>query len=813
MENKFPGYCIDCAATVASGHGELTKKNGKFAVSCKLATPEMKAQREAAKVQKAENIEASWQAEVDIDLPVPEGLKYLPYQRAGIASGVRRPRLLLADEMGLGKTIQVVGIINADPTIKRVLVICPASLKLNWARELKKWLVREMQTWIMSGSCGHFEFPITIINYDILAKHVEWLQSVAWDLVVVDEAHYLKSKGAKRSQAVFGIDDYTAKKQKCEPTPGITGRRQIALTGTPIPNRTVEGYGLFHWLAPVEFKNFFGYAKRYCAAAQNGYGWDMSGASNLGELQDKLRGSIMVRRLKQDVLKDLPPKTRQIVEFEANGAAGAVAREADAWEASEQEITRLRVLAELAKAGTDDEYTAAVKALTDATQAAFNEMSVLRHETALATVPYALQHILGALDSDQNHKLVVFAWHKDVIEALSEGINGYENEQDRPEIRKVGGDRRSSESGDWSCRSNVQMPMRIGKTGSGVNTSTGQFRGMPELQASETRSIKNADLSPVDECVNESQEVRSPVHDIDLGHTSSGCVPSSGNSNIFQRQEIQSIQPVAGSDHTECGVYSGKRHSGELAGQCNQTQRQLGGDRNDSEKSSSIVVTLTGDTPMQRRQDNVDAFQRDPNVRVFIGNIQAAGVGITLTAASQVIFAELDWVPGNMTQAEDRCHRIGQHDNVLVQHLVLEGSLSARMSKVLIEKQEIIDLALDRKEELPPEPATPSRERAATESTTRSKLAQIAETLTKEQIEAIHTGLKIIAGYDADYAQEQNGMGYSKMDVAIGHSLAESYSLTPRQAALGQKLVNKYRRQLPAELVAEAKGAVTASAA
>jgi hypothetical protein len=216
------------------------------------------------------------------------------------------------------------------------------------------------------------------------------------------------------------------------------------------------------------------------------------------------------------------------------------------------------------------------------------------------------------------------------------------------------------------------------------------------------------------------------------------------------------------------------------------------------------AVSLTGDTPMQTRQDNVDRFQNGKNCRVFVGNIQAAGVGITLTAASHVIFTELDWVPGNMTQAEDRCHRIGQHDSVLVQHLVLEGSLSARMAKVLIEKQDVIDRALDRGKEVEV-PATPSRERAATESVSHEKLTAIAEKLTPEQISAIHRGLQILAGWDEDHARSLNGIGFSKMDVAIGHSLANSFSLTARQAALGQKLVNRYRRQLPDEVVLAAK--------
>ena len=106
-------------------------------------------------------------------------------------------------------------------------------------------------------------------------------------------------------------------------------------------------------------------------------------------------------------------------------------------------------------------------------------------------------------------------------------------------------------------------------------------------------------------------------------------------------------------------------------------------------------VVVTGQTSLEARQQAVDTFQNDPNCRLFVGNIRAAGVGLTLTASSHVVFAELDWTPANLSQAEDRAHRIGQHDSVLVQHLVLEGSLDASMAQMLIAKQEVIDRSLD----------------------------------------------------------------------------------------------------------------------
>jgi SNF2 family DNA or RNA helicase len=104
---------------------------------------------------------------------------------------------------------------------------------------------------------------------------------------------------------------------------------------------------------------------------------------------------------------------------------------------------------------------------------------------------------------------------------------------------------------------------------------------------------------------------------------------------------------------------------------------------------------ITGNVNVDKRQAQVDRFQTDPTCNIMIGNLTAAGVGFTMTAACIVVCAELDWVPSVMEQAEDRAWRRGQQRSVLVQHLVVEGSLDAHLVNVLIEKQRIIDSALD----------------------------------------------------------------------------------------------------------------------
>jgi SWI/SNF-related matrix-associated actin-dependent regulator 1 of chromatin subfamily A len=575
--------------------------------------------------------EASRRTSADIDLPVPDGLAYLPYQRAGIAFALDRPGVLIADEMGLGKTIQAIGVCNADASLKSILILCPASLRLNWMREWQKWDVHR-RTVSIALSRRLPNTDVVICNYDIVKNNITAIHARQWDALICDEAHYLKNYKAQRSKLVLGN-----KKENVAP---IKALRRILLTGTPILNRPIEAWTLVSALAPQEFNSWYQYANRYCAMNDSGYGKDVGGASHLDELQDRLRATIMVRRLKAEVLTELPPKRRQVIELSSN--TPEVAAEQAAWQAMQARIHALRVAVQLAKGGTDEEYKAAVEALKAGASTAFTELSKLRHMVALAKVPEVIAHLT---DSVESGKVICFAHHRDVVAKIA-----------------------------------AEFP--------------------------------------------------------------------------------------------DC-------------------------------------VTITGDTPLIQRQAAVDRFQTDPTCRLIIGNLTAMGVGFTLTASSHVVFAELDWVPGVITQAEDRAHRIGQRGNVLVQHLVLEGSLDSVMARRLVAKQEVIDRALDSTErsEVLAEPIIPMapREEAATESVSQKRIAEEASRMAPEQIAAIHNGLRMLAGM-CDGAVVLDGMGFNRIDTEIGHSLAAWPTLTGRQAALGLRIITKYRRQLPSTLLAAAKG-------
>ena len=243
--------------------------------------------------EKEEKIEASRATSADIELPAPEGMEYLPFQKAGIAYALDRPSTLIADEMGLGKTVESLGVINATPDAKKILVICPASLRLNWKQEAEKWLVNDFRIKAVDSKKANqpdADDDIVIINYDVLRKHTAFLRSRTWDLMIVDEAHFLKNPKAQRTKAVLG-DKKTDLDQ-------IEATRKLFLTGTPIVNRPIEIQAVLGAIDPDAYGNFFSFAKRYAGAYRSQWGWDFSGATNLDELQDGLRSRCMVRRLK-----------------------------------------------------------------------------------------------------------------------------------------------------------------------------------------------------------------------------------------------------------------------------------------------------------------------------------------------------------------------------------------------------------------------------------------------------------------------------------------------------------------------------------
>lgn len=465
-------------------------------------------------IERQQAKELSRATDADITIPCPAGMSFFGYQKAGVAFAYSHPSTLIADEPGLGKTCQAIGVVNCMPEVKRILVICPASLKENWRREIQRWQVVKRPVFVADSKMLPDMHGWVIVNYDVLHKHEDIIHSLEFCVLIADEIHYCKNKDSRRSKMVFGIKPTKKQRDAGVPeVPGIRAKKKMLLTGTPICNRPMELFPLINYLDPVAWPDFFKYALRYCDADREGGYWNFKGASNLFELQQKLRETLMVRRLKKDVLKDLPRKLRRVVEFSPSGEMVDI-------------VKNLKSMFP-----TENDYKKEVERLM--MRSDFDgDRATYRKECAIAKVK--MKEVMQYLDDaiEESGKVIIFIWHHEVARILRE-------------------------------------------------------------------------------------------------------------------------------------------HFGPK------------------------MLLIMGDTPLPKRQEAVDAFQTDPDMPVIVGGIKPMGVGLTLTAASRVIFLELDDVPGNVTQAEDRAHRIGQLDNVLVEHLIVTGTLDAVQAVNCVEKQEIIDKALD----------------------------------------------------------------------------------------------------------------------
>jgi len=453
------------------------------------------------------------------------------HQVEGVAFLLGRRRAILADDMGLGKTRQsIVALTESAPT-GPYLVICPASVKQNWRREIHAVLPHASVSII-----NRAEVPAAgwtgwvIINYDLLARHEAALAALPWTAIVFDEAHYLKNHKSKRSRIGRRLADAVG-------PDGIIH----TLTGTPLTNRPRDLFPLLQVIRHPMARSFLSFAKRYCAAVRNEYGWVTDGASNLGELRTELHG-VMLRRMKDDVL-DLPPKVRTWLDVDVADGTGR------------REARRVIEILISARHGPQAAGT------RDARGHLLAELTVARRKIAIAKVNHTIDLVEGAVT--QGEKVLVFTCFGEPAERIA-------------------------------------------------------------------------------------------------------------------------------------------AHFGDAA------------------------LMLTGETPMRERQPMIDAFQTDDRVRVLVANIMVGGVGLNLTAARQVVFNDLDWVPANHWQAEDRAYRIGQTGTVNVSYLVAGGTIDEFVASTLATKSQLIDAVVEG--EAPAESVLDALERLVSEISPRLADAESAAT-------------------------------------------------------------------------------------
>jgi len=308
------------------------------------------------------------------------------YQQEGVAFiEMMNGRALIADDMGLGKTIQAIAYLQLHPETRPALIIVPGCVKYKWEREIIKWIPNPGKIQILSGQTPskRIHGDIVIVNYDIIYYWRMLLYKAGFKIMIADEIQYFKNNSAKRTTVIKRIGKKT--------------KKLIGLSGTPIENRPMELFNFVNMCDAKLFPNAFSFGMTYCAGYHNGYDWVFSGASNLPQLNTILRKHIMIRRLKKDVLKELPNINYSVIPV-------LLDNKKDYDIAKSQFITFVKESRGSKSSGADTRGETLA------------QLTALKKMVGVGKIPSIIEWVDDFLLTGE--KLVISGWHKDVLKVL-----------------------------------------------------------------------------------------------------------------------------------------------------------------------------------------------------------------------------------------------------------------------------------------------------------------------------------------------------------------------------------------------------------
>lgn len=353
------------------------------------------------KIEHEKSVLMSRSTEAELDVA---GLPLLPYQRAGVRYASSARRCFIADDMGLGKTLQAIATIENVENSYPALVVCPPNLVLNWKKEYGKWLPnRKVAVITDRKNFPEEKFDVLVVGYSNIAHWEKKL--LDFNSCVFDESHYAKSPAAQRTKAAVKI----AKKI---PASGLV----LCLTGTPVTNRPAEYASQLDILGKLNaFGGLWGFYRRYCGAFRDRFGqWNISGHSNLDELNEKLRGNCYIRRTKDQVLDDLPP-VRHAPVYVTGSPAQMVEYQKAEKDIVEYLVERAKQIA--SELGTSPGSAAVIARMKAESNEHLVRLSVLRRLAAKAKMEAVHEFIESHMESGL--KVVVAAHHRDVVDEIS----------------------------------------------------------------------------------------------------------------------------------------------------------------------------------------------------------------------------------------------------------------------------------------------------------------------------------------------------------------------------------------------------------
>lgn len=319
------------------------------------------------------------------------------FQKEGVQFIINKGgRGLIGDEMGVGKTLQAIASAFLYSHEWPLLVICPASLKVNWRNELLKWLpgISRKEIYLLDSKIHPSPFAkVWITSYNLVAKSEAILKSQVFEVIIADECHYLKNYSAKRSKVIIPM------LQKA--------KRAIMISGTPVISRPAEIYNILTSLRPDVFRSFKEFANRYCDPKEKFGHVDYSGSSNVKELYNLLSSTIMIRRLKSDVLTQLPPKIRQKVEIQVEVTHCKTIR---------KKYNKIKNNEKNSKGDENKKSNSVQQNSSDINQFVIESYSL----TAKAKIKGVIDYISYLLENDC--KFLVFAHHQEMMQAIQDEV-------------------------------------------------------------------------------------------------------------------------------------------------------------------------------------------------------------------------------------------------------------------------------------------------------------------------------------------------------------------------------------------------------
>ena len=338
----------------------------------------------------------------DAELEVA-GLPLLPYQRAGVAYASNARRTFIADDMGLGKTIQAIATLEYVMDSYPAVVVCPATLVLNWKAEYNRWLPHRTVKVVTDRKEFPSDYDVVVISYSNISKWEK--QLLNHRSYVFDESHYCKTPKAQRTKSAVKI-------AKSAPKEGVV----LCLTGTPVTNRPAEYASQLNILGKLDkFGGEWGFYRRYCGAFKDKWGqWHLDGHSNLDELNERLRSTCYIRRTKDQVLSELPPVIHDPVLVDGTAAGLREYRKAEA-DIVEYLMQRAKEIAQ--ELGLNPNSAAVMAKMKAESNQHLVRLSVLRRLSAKAKMPVIKEWVESRVADGR--KVVIAAHHRDVVDELA----------------------------------------------------------------------------------------------------------------------------------------------------------------------------------------------------------------------------------------------------------------------------------------------------------------------------------------------------------------------------------------------------------